>query len=1234
MSGKILYIEDDIVTAAYVQTQLEQYGYVVDIATDGKDGLNKIRDGTYDVVAVDYHLPDMSGLQILESLANDFKISTIMITGAGDEKIAVEAMKLGAGDYLIKDINHNFIELLPTIVESEIEKQQLIIAKHQAEQASRYRDNILEAVSFAAEKFLTCTQWTKPISEVLTRLGRTMSISRVYISENHYDKQSNLLTSIRYEWVADDIKPQIAKSQNFSYYPKLEFLTNILSQGHVFHGSVQNFPTKIAELFITKDIRSVAIVPLFVGNQWWGFIGYDDCVKEQEWLPIIIEAFKTAANILGAAIQHEEINQALRDSEARLAETQKIAKLGQCDWDIGCNTRYLSEETLRILGWPLDKNVVSNDKFLTAIHLEDRQMVKNAVSQAIHFDKKYDIEFRIVRPDNSIRYIHVISKLFRDDDGKPVRFLSTTQDVTERKIAEKNLQENTQTLSAILNAATDSIIMMELDTTCVIVNPAGAVRLGLDAKEMIDKPLCDLVAPQIVPKRKKLLQQIIHDKQPVRFEEIDQQNIWFDHSIYPVFDNNNNVTRIAMVSRNITEHKLVEEDLRKERDFNNAIINAAGSLVIVLDTDGHIILFNKTCEQLTGYNFKEVEGRCIWDLFFEPENIEQCQAYFKSMFTAKVALQQENYWLTKNKQQVFISWYHAILYNEKAEHVVGVGIDITERKLAEENQRLAVTVFETTTEGIIVTDANNSILMVNPAFTSVTGYTKAEVIGKKPDILRSGHHPAKFYQDMWQELKQVGKWQGEVWNRRKNGEVYIGWLSIVAITDANAKITQYVAIFNDITKRKQAEELIWHQAHHDALTDLPNRTLFIERLSQAIQVAKLRKEKLAVMFIDLDRFKQVNDTLGHKIGDSLLREASKRLKKGVREFDTVARLGGDEFTIIINNFDEYSCVKNIAETLLHSLASPFLLEEHKVSIAGSIGIALFPEDGSDVETLLKNADIAMYQAKEGGRNAYQFFTQQMDIQIIEHLQLEDALRHALECNEFDLYYQPFIEMKSGKMTAVEGLLRWQNHKSMFPEQFISPAEKCGLIIPIWKWWLSTAIQQLQQWHNAGLEYLQIAIKISAHQLKTNRSIDTIEEVLQQSNLQPHSLILEINEEAFLQNLPETANYLDKLETLGIQIAIDNFGSDWGSLHSLRQFPIDILKIDSFLIHNITSDSYDTLLIKTIIALAHKLDIKVVGGGVETKEQLDFLHNNQCDFIQGSYITKPLISEEFAKFIKS
>ena len=1119
---RILYIEDDIVTAACVQMQLEQHGYVVDLAMDGKDGLRQLKERTYDVVAVDYHLPGMNGLQVLRNLAESrFQVPTIMVTGAGNERVAVEAMKLGAGDYLVKDVDSHFIELLPTVIESELEKQQLIIEKQRAEEALHSRDIILEAVSFAAEKFLTCTHWTAPIQEVLARLGQAVAASRIYIFENHSQQippGDNLLTSQRYEWVADGITPQIdnPELQNFPLEQTLSRWVKILSQGQPLCGLVKDFPEQEASFLAAQDILSIAIVPVFVGKKWWGFIGYDDCLEEREWPPVVIDAFKTAASLLGAAIGHDKMNKALRESEARLAKTQRIAHLGHCEWNIITKTKQLSEETLKIFGWPPDSNPVSNEIFVNAIHPEDRKAAQKAAFQTIHSNAPYDIEFRIIRPDGTIRYLHNIAEIVRDTNDKPLRFIGTAQDITERKQVEKALRESTQTLSAILNAATDSIVMTELDTTCVIVNPAGAARLGRTVNEVIGRHLCELVAPETAAYRQTIVDWVIRTKQPTMFEDEESQNVWFEHCVYPVFDDSGSVTRIAVVSRDITKRKRAEEALRRERDFTNTIINAAGSLVVVLDRFGRFVRFNRTCEKLTGYTFEEVKGNKIWDFFLSTADIEACQNYFNNLVvTNRPVLRYENYWITKDKTRRLIDWSHGILSNDKneVEYVIGTGIDITERKQAEEalartlaeqqvildnslvgiafltegrqfvrvnrkleemcgyteeelkdhttkilyssyedyknigqesyplikkgatyemehlmrrkqgtqfwcrvkvkaidpkalskgyiwnledvtkqrhaeeTQRLAATVFETTTEGIIVTDANNRIIRVNPAFTTITGYTLDEVVKKTPNLLNSGHHNAEFFKKMWKTLVETGKWQGEICNRRKNGEIYVEWISIAAIRDSSHKIVQYVAVFSDITKRKQAEELIWHQAHYDALTNLPNRALFADRLTQAVQTATRQQEQLAVMFIDLDRFKWVNDTLGHKAGDQLLKEAAQRLTHCVRKYDTVARLGGDEFTVIMIRIENVLDIKTIAQRVLKSLSQPFTLDNHEASIAASIGIALFPEDGLDAETLLKNADIAMYQAKESGRNAYRFFTAQMNAQVTEHQRL-------------------------------------------------------------------------------------------------------------------------------------------------------------------------------------------------------------------------------------------------------
>ncbi|RKZ40684.1 MAG: hypothetical protein DRQ41_09130, partial [Gammaproteobacteria bacterium] len=431
---RVLYIEDDIITATRVQIQLSQHGYVIDLAMDGKEGLAKLKKNTYDIAVIDYNLPSMNGLQVLQHLVEGpYEIPGIMVTGEGNERVAVNAMKIGAGDYLIKDLNNNYFELLPEVIECELEKQRLIKDRLRTKNALHERNRILEAVNFAAEEFLTGTHWTQPIQDVLARLGQAVAVSRVYIFENHSHEKNPLLTSQRYEWVANGITSQIdnPERQNFPYHPHLKRVAEKLAENQPFYGLVKDFPPGETEIFEAQNILSIAIVPVFVGKEWWGFIGYDDCVEEREWPAIVIDAFKTASNILGAAIQHDQMDQALRESEARLAETQRIAHLGHCEWDMTSNTRFLSEETCQILGLSSEQHQVSNEFFINVIHPEDRQIIQKAVEQTIDSNAPYDIEFRIIRPDEKVRYIHALSKLFRDTTGKPKSFLGTIQDITE-----------------------------------------------------------------------------------------------------------------------------------------------------------------------------------------------------------------------------------------------------------------------------------------------------------------------------------------------------------------------------------------------------------------------------------------------------------------------------------------------------------------------------------------------------------------------------------------------------------------------------------------------------------------------------------------------------------------------------------------------------------------------------------------------------------------------------------
>ncbi len=531
--------------------------------------------------------------------------------------------------------------------------------------------------------------------------------------------------------------------------------------------------------------------------------------------------------------------------------------------------------------------------------------------------------------------------------------------------SEASLAKTTQTLSAILNAATDSIVMINLDTTCLIINPAGAARLGRRADDIVGQPLCEIVAPEAAARRKAIVEHVIQTKQPILFEDEESENVWFEHSIYPVFDDSASVNRIAIVSRDISKRKQAEEALARTLAEKEVILDNSPVGIAFLTEQQQFIRVNNQLEKLFGYTEKELQGKTTEILYFSTKDYAKKQTFPKT----------ERLMRHKNGTTFWCSvLVQAIEPEDLSKGYIWSLEDITEQRRVQENQRLAATVFETISEGVMITDANNDIIMVNPAFTHLTGYSFDEVVGKKPVVLISGHHNASFYKTMWKSLHETGKWQGEIRNRRKNGEFYVEWLSIVAVREANHNIVQYVAVFSDITKRKEAEELIWHQAHHDALTGLPNRTLFADRLLQAVHIAKKsQKKQLAVMFIDLDRFKWVNDTMGHEAGDLLLKEVALRLNACVRDTDTVARLGGDEFTVIMTQINHILDTQTIAKRILKSLSTPFMLKEQEVSIASSIGIASFPKDGLDAETLLKKADTAMYQAKNQGRNRFIFF---------------------------------------------------------------------------------------------------------------------------------------------------------------------------------------------------------------------------------------------------------------------
>ena len=550
------------------------------------------------------------------------------------------------------------------------------------------------------------------------------------------------------------------------------------------------------------------------------------------------------------------------------------------------------------------------------------------------------------------------------------------------------------------------------------------------------------------------------------------------------------------------------------------------------------------------------------------------------------------------------------------------------------NARLRVwaKVFESGTEAMLITDADNRIIEVNETFSRITGYSRADAVGQTPHLLNSGHHDAAFYQEMWRSLTKSGSWAGEIWNQRKDGSVYPEWLNITVARNAGGEITNYVSAFSDITDRMAYEERLRRLAEYDPLTNLPNRVLLLDRLIHAIALIARNGGQMAVIFLDLDRFKNINDSLGHAVGDKLLVEVAHRLRGVVRASDTVSRLGGDEFVILLPDLEHADYAAHIAEKLLRSIADLYDIDGRELSITPSLGIALYPADGSDPETLLKNADAAMYFAKERGRNNYQFFAAEMNARVSEHLALENNLRQAIARQELSLHYQPQFDLASGELIGYEALMRWNSATlgSVPPGRFIPIAEDSGLILSLGEWALREACRQNRAWQLAGLRVAPVAVNISAVQFRHADIAELVASVLAESGLAPGLLEVEVTESVLMEDVDLICDALQRIKSLGVALAMDDFGTGYSSLSYLKRFHLDKLKIDRSFIMDLPNDADDAALTVAIIGMAAALGLATIAEGVESEAQCDFLREKGCQQVQGYLFARPLPAAELAQ----
>ncbi|MEW7851466.1 EAL domain-containing protein [Massilia aurea] len=654
--------------------------------------------------------------------------------------------------------------------------------------------------------------------------------------------------------------------------------------------------------------------------------------------------------------------------------------------------------------------------------------------------------------------------------------------------------------------------------------------------------------------------------------------------------------------------------------FVTALELAPAVAVHSMDRAGTIRFWNHASEELYGIPSTEAVGRAFRDMVCHLDRQPEFEDAIAAIWRTGQAPPARDWQVqsTAGRRHWVYSCHYPVKHDNVMQEVFCMEVDITARKEAETNLEQAAQVFQNARDAIIMMDAEYRVRAVNVAFTSITGHAPEHILGHSLASLGWDADDG-FYERIWAELEGSDHWEGELASARSNGQRYPVRVTLTAIRDAHGDVSSYMAMLSDISERKRVEERVRHQAEHDALTGLPNRILFLDRLHQALATWRRQHDRCAVMFLDLDKFKAINDTHGHQAGDIVLREVAVRLRACVRQVDSISRLGGDEFVVLLSDIKGADQAAHVASAVTQAVARPIDVGGQEVTLSTSIGIALCPDDGCEVETLLHHADVAMYHAKQNGRDTFRFFSPAMNAHVIERVDLENRLRQAIDGREFMLQYQPAIEVATGRVTSVEALLRWRHPERglLLPHEFLPVAEASGLIVPIGEWVLRAACRRARAWRNAGFP-VTVAVNLSDVQLGHDGLLPAIDAALKSAGLPPDALELEIAEDALIRGEPAFGDTAQALRARGVQLSVDRFGTGLSSLEALRRFPLTKLKIDRSYVGDVGHDPVDAAMVTAIIAVARSLQLRVVGEGVETAEQLEFLRQHGCDDYQGFY----------------
>jgi diguanylate cyclase (GGDEF)-like protein/PAS domain S-box-containing protein len=870
-----------------------------------------------------------------------------------------------------------------------------------------------------------------------------------------------------------------------------------------------------------------------------------------------------------------------------------------------------------------------------------------------------EAESRVVTAKGHVRYLWVLMQLPELIEDYHAVTLSIN-DVTSRKRVELSLFEREQFWSDVVNALPDTLYVHDIPGKRVMFNNKRlGTHLGYsktELRQLGDKLWEKILHPddQELYGRMRNLQQVVGDglllECQLRWRHRDGSWHWFEIREQALSrDVNGRVGRLIGIAKDVTAQNAANERLRESERRYRLLAESTSYVIFSTDPQLNLNYVSPSVDSVLGYDSDWVMTNSFFAAAASRGQMVPIYALIKQVRQAlheprllsklRNELPAQRFLfdaLRADGRKIPMELYLSLMWDEHGHFkgMLGVGRDISEQRHAIKELRMAATVFEHSTAAILVSDPAGYIVQVNEAFSRISGYRSGEVIDQLPHFLTSEPPTSEHLKFIREQLRHQHSWEGEVRMQRKTGDDYPAWVGITAVMDDEGDLVSYVAFFSDISERKASEQRIHRLAYYDGLTLLPNRTLFQDRLYNALLHAERNQQWVVLMFLDLDRFKPINDSLGHAAGDRMLKEVAQRLLGCVSEDNTVARMGGDEFTLLLQARSTREGALNqaihVAEQILVSLAQPFILEGREFFISASIGIALSPQDGQELSQLMKNADTAMYHAKERGKNNFKFYQAEMNASALERLELESDLRHALEQGQFQLYYQPQFSGDGKRLTGAEALLRWQHPQRglVAPGEFIDVLEELGLVVEVGDWVLAEACRQFMLWQHNDVRLPKISVNLSARQFSTGQLDQRVAQTISASGIPPAALELELTESILMVDIEQALHTLARLKRLGVGIAIDDFGTGYSSLNYLKQFPIDVLKIDRSFVDGLPDGEQDAQIASAIIAMAHSLKLAVIAEGVETQAQLDFLRDHGCDEIQGYLLGKPMPAAQF------